>query len=117
MACGFSQSVSYGYREHDVPLSSRLPLVQKIEVVKSVVPPGLQDYATDVDVESDGLIFNDLSEWDAKVAIGASGVHTSCLGADVGSPPRSTPSQSILSKAEEIRLSNMPERIEVSRES
>ena len=92
--------------------------MQKIEVVKSVVPPGLQDYATDVDVESDGLIFNDLSEWDAKVAIlGASGVHTSRLGADVGSPPRSTPSQSILSKAEEIRPSNMPERIEVSRES
>ena len=58
--------------------------MQKIEVVKSVVPPGLQDYATDVDVESDGLIFNDLSGEDVKVAIGASGVDTSCLGANVG---------------------------------
>ena len=64
---------------YDVPSFSQLPPVQEIAMVKSVVPPGLQDYATDADVERDGLIFSDLLGWGAKVAIGASGVDISCL--------------------------------------
>ena len=47
---------------YNVPSFSQLPPVRKTAMMKSVVPPGLQDYATDADVEHNGLIFNDLSE-------------------------------------------------------
>ena len=53
---------------HDVPSFSQLPPVQEIAMVRSVVPPELQEYATNI--ERDGLILGDLMGWGAKVAIG-----------------------------------------------
>lgn len=54
-------------------------------MMKSFVPPGLQDYVTDADAERDELISGDLSGHGAKVAIvGTFGVDASCLGAEVG---------------------------------
>lgn len=55
---------------YDVPSFSQLQPVQEITMVKSTIPPGLQDCAADIN--QDGLIFGDLVGWGAKVAIGSS---------------------------------------------
>ena len=52
----------------DIPALSGLPPIDRVAMVKSIIPPGLSDPKSAVN--KDGVIFGELPSWGAKMAIG-----------------------------------------------
>ena len=65
---------------YDITAFSQLPPVQEIAMVKSMIPTELKDgYSIGSDAERGGMIFSDLMEWSAKIAIGQCPLSWFCL--------------------------------------
>ena len=69
---------------YDVPAFSQLPPVQEVTMVKSTTPTELKDgYSIGTDAERDEMIFADLMEWGAKVAIGRCAWPLPCMNSQI----------------------------------